>query len=687
MNDQIAHALRSARKRDGRIDVDEAVNGVFAQPRRKYAFLFNQNARRTNMQLAEFISLIRQHIYVSDTRTKQSEIEFTTFEEIKTFLTEVISHTNGECDKDFSSFVDEITLFLNDKIIIEAHYGTASVFLPPHIDLDIALVCGESGYIHSCGDLLLLRNAEKVTESMFKDAILECINDFRTEEDRFLLVPYCHEDFTHLDRESSPFLQHGLDDVKIHISKAYMGATKLYDLLEQIGEEQQSDLAIAPAGNFKKSSEAFQEAFPDKIQNTIFLISDSDLVPGSRFPGSKKFYVLYLQQYKNNNVYHLYDENKPGWASHTTLPHSLAGSMVSIARPWFKEGGKPKIADPFGGSGTVFFEAQKISGIDCQSSDQAPIFQFTIEDNAKFFNLDRESLKKLRDELSGFLNLNAISVDPTAARSRKETPEQRLIRVVDVVRKWSGVCNDNFLSLEKGDLDDGFRDLGDNQADRLLAYVGLRASVRGLTDISRQTASWPTFFNRELSQLLVQIDNELTWLGNARSHPHNSQMLLSRSAYSDSTRPRPPEIRHHDLLKTLHFDQADVINMPKDTYDAIITDPPYGFNTDEDYWPMAAFVRKMIDAMVLALKSEGGQLILAAPQMSFSGKGIMPFVRSDYLSREIVRACARLGRECVKPSVVLPASLSRLQPPYYWVAEKTLERRILHFWIREQRSE
>jgi hypothetical protein len=102
---------------------------------------------------------------------------------------------------------------------------------------------------------------------------------------------------------------------------------------------------------------------------------------------------------------------------------------------------------------------------------------------------------------------------------------------------------------------------------------------------------------------------------------------------------------------------------------------------------MAAFVRRMVDVMILALKPEGGQLILAAPKVSFSGKGIMPFVRSDYLAREIVRGCARLGRECVKPSVVFPAGLASLQPPYYWVAEKTLERRILHFWIREQARE
>lgn len=244
----------------------------------------------------------------------------------------------------------------------------------------------------------------------------------------------------------------------------------------------------------------------------------------------------------------------------------------------------------------------------------------------------------------------------------------------------------DFLALSREDLDKGFAQLGERLADRLLAYVGLRASVRGVTDLARGTSSWPAFFRRELRDLVEQIDNELTWLQETgQTHPQNERMLVGRSSYSAATSPRPPELQRFDLLGSLDFEVETIDHLAANKYDAIITDPPYGFNTDEDYWRMASFVRSMVERLIQSLKLDGGQLVLAAPQASFSGKGIMPFVRSTYLGREVVRACARLGRECVKPAIVLPANLQHLQPPYYWVAEKSLERRILHFWIRSPR--
>jgi tRNA G10 N-methylase Trm11 len=138
----------------------------------------------------------------------------------------------------------------------------------------------------------------------------------------------------------------------------------------------------------------------------------------------------------------------------------------------------------------------------------------------------------------------------------------------------------------------------------------------------------------------------------------------------------------NDLFSSIQFAVADIEVLALGAYDAIITDPPYGFNTDEDYWALAKFVREMIPALIKSLKPEGGQLILAAPQVSFSGRVVMPFVRSLVLGREIIKWCSQNGRECVNLATVLPKDLSSIRPPYYWIAEKTLQRKILHFWVR-----
>jgi hypothetical protein len=91
---------------------------------------------------------------------------------------------------------------------------------------------------------------------------------------------------------------------------------------------------------------------------------------------------------------------------------------------------------------------------------------------------------------------------------------------------------------------------------------------------------------------------------------------------------------------------------------------------------------EVVPTLVGALKETGGQLILACPEVSFSGRSVLPFVRSDFLTREVMRAAAAIGRQCVMPAMGLPRNIAGFRPPYYWVAEKTLRRRVLHFWIR-----
>jgi tRNA G10 N-methylase Trm11 len=156
--------------------------------------------------------------------------------------------------------------------------------------------------------------------------------------------------------------------------------------------------------------------------------------------------------------------------------------------------------------------------------------------------------------------------------------------------------------------------------------------------------------------------------------------------YSPSVYPDKPILAVNDLFSSIQFAVADVSVLAPGRYDAIVTDPPYGFNTDEDYWALAKFVRTMVPKLIESLKPQGGQLLLAAPQASFSGRVVIPFVRSLLLGREIIKWCSQNGRECVNMATVLPQDLSSVRPPYYWIAEKTLQRKILHFWIRQKQE-
>lgn len=679
----------TSRKGRFTFDAEKAVRGIYTRKDQKYVFVFNQNLRRTNLQVAELLALLRLHAHGHDDRLQKriAGIEFSTFAETTELFSSAVGGIKSLTENDLTALSEEIEHQVETKILIELLYGSASVYLPPHLTLDLALICGESGYIHSCGRQVFWRNVEKATEDELKSAVS---NAFRLKKQgtKFLLVPYCHEDFSIQDRGSTPFLEHGLDDLKINMAKAYVGSTRLHELVNEIGDNNKKTLLVAPS-NYKQSAAEFEREFPQEEMNTIWIINDSTHGLPDRFPSGKKFYVSYLQEFKGSNYYHYYDENKPGWASHTTLPHSLAGALINLARPYFPSGRPVQIADPFCGSGTTLLEAQKFENVICNLSDRAAIFNSIVRDNVEFFRLSKKELLQLNDGLKSFIGVAPET--PSQALRRQgprgqELPAYKLHRIRMAVEGLAAQCDNDFLKVSAADVEphlSGTKPL----IERVLFYLSMRVSVRGWTDIVRQTTTWQSYFQRELEQLITQIDNHSK---NVTDNPTRvsalSRIVQSPGTYSPAVYPDKPNLVVNDLFSSVQFSVADISVLEPGLYDAIITDPPYGFNTDEDYWVLARFVRQMIPRLIESLKPEGGQLLLAAPQASFSGRVVIPFVRSLLLGREIIKWCSQNDRECVNLACVLPRDISSVRPPYYWIAEKTLQRKILHFWIRERPS-
>ncbi|MEO8374476.1 MAG: hypothetical protein ABI471_04570 [Sphingomonas bacterium] len=666
-------------------DAERAVRSVYTHRGQKYVFVFNQNLRRTNLQIAELLALLRLHTHYEGDRdqARVEGIEFSTFSETTELFASAVGGIREINDENLASFYEEISHQVDTKLLVELFYGSASVYLPQHLTLDLALICGESGYIHSCGQQVLLRNVEKATEEEFTTAISDAFY-LRKQGEKFLLVPYCHEDFSVKDRGYTPFLEYGLDDLKINMAKAYVGSTRLHELVNEIGDTLRKSLLVAPS-NYKDSASVFQKKFEGEEMNTIWIVTDSTHNLPDRFPGSKKFYILYLQEYKGSNYYHFYDENKPAWASHTTLPHSLAGALINLARPHFPRHRPAQIADPFCGSGTTFLEAQKFENIACHLSDRAAIFDFIVRDNVEFFQLTKRELTLLAVDLQQFFGVAPETPAP-AIRSQKgraqEFPSYKLHRIRTLVDNLAVECGNDFLRLPLNKLAPHLSSKI-KLIDRVLFYLSLRVSVRGWTDIARMTTTWQSYFQRELVQLISQIENHAKNVSEDSVRiSTTSRIVKANGTYSPSVYPDRPILAVNDLFSSIQFSVADITVLEPGLYDAIITDPPYGFNTDEDYWELARFVREMIPKLIESLKPQGGQLLLAAPQASFSGRVVIPFVRSLLLGREVIKWCSKNGRECVNLATVLPQDLSSIRPPYYWIAEKTLQRKILHFWVR-----
>jgi len=179
---------------------------------------------------------------------------------------------------------------------------------------------------------------------------------------------------------------------------------------------------------------------------TIWLIVDRAIDQGAASEGNMFFYICYDQRYYNDNPFHLFDENKPAWIAHTTIPHTLTGAMINITRPYWPIRGKVVLADPFAGTGTTWLETLKDDNITVDCGDIEPIAPLLAADNACFFSstpkeLDRyiKSLEEvLRDEFDPLSNSVVATAYRNATTMAKKLQEsQNSISHFSLTRKPS----------------------------------------------------------------------------------------------------------------------------------------------------------------------------------------------------------------------------------------------------------
>jgi hypothetical protein len=108
--------------------------------------------------------------------------------------------------------------------------------------------------------------------------------------------------------------------------------------------------------------------------------------------------------------------------------------------------------------------------------------------------------------------------------------------------------------------------------------------------------------------------------------------------------------------------------------DVIVTDPPYGFNTEINRSSLAALYDDFIPKLIRALRS-GGQLVMALPDWSHTGRQVPYFLLRDFVVQQIYASAMQMGRE---------VSVPRLFPNqfegqgYFWESKRVLRRAIIH---------
>lgn len=677
---------------------DTIVNGIariffikwFKEFGSAYYFLFKKNLKITNIQYAELIALLRRHTYNLETNIPMDNLQILGVQEFNNSIREVLRSFYPKFKDSLSYYRNLFNIYsslLEKTILTDSFYGSCSLFLPPHISINLASVCFYSGYIHSCGRNIFIRNVNKAQKEHFYEALdLYLKQNPPPPNKRYFFAVYAHEDFTQYDRALASDLRDGLDDVKIFVEKYYMGNDRLVSVLNDLKIKYKDYMRISDPGDYRKQHKAIRANEDVLKEKTLWLIIDRAITNNINIPDQKKYYICYEQQFINQNPFHIYDENKPAWISHTTIPHTLAGAMINISVSNCPIQEKIEIHDPFGGAGTIWLELLKYNNVIPYSSDIDKVAKILTKDNIDFFCLPLKELENIGNKLSNFAN------DPGAAL---QTP-RKIYEGTDLQKayQWALEILDKILTSSKSDSVSFSTEnieelLSKDIFHRILFYIQIRTVLRHNAEFERSVKNdWTPAFLNETKKILLQIISYIklrkeAGQGEVSKRKSMSIFLGSYSNVCSFNYTILNEKNNDDFIdKTITIRDATV-ELKQNSFDVIITDPPYGFNTNEDIESLAKLYDQSLKAMIGSLKNEG-QLVLCLPDCSYTGRNSPFITHKEIVIQQIISIAEMNGYEIITSYHTIPEPITLFKPPYYWESERALRRSILHFKLRKK---
>jgi len=644
----------------------------FGNPRSCKLFLFKKNRKVTDIQVAELLSLIQLHTLVcaNHTRAKIDFLSRTDFCKAIESIVAVFERDDANPFETYKAVAKRYSDLVQHAAVIENFCGSSVVYIPPFLELRMERICGESGYIHSCGNLVFIRNAYSTTDTDFFNALDEYLPRDGTKK---LFTAYTHEDFTEFDRAQKDDLKYGLDDIKFYLDKVYMGTKRLATVVQEMRIRFKDRLVFPEPGDYRITHEAALDIPDLNKTSSLWLIVDRNIDQRGRQPGDRRYYICYDQEHLNENPFHIFDENKPGWIDHTTIPHTLLGAMLNITRPYWRDP-KVVICDPFVGSGTSWLEGLKFPNASFMMSDLSEFSPLVTRDNLELLSLASSSLKDYKKLLGGLADELRVSPPKRVSTSLEQYD--------DAMELYNSIGFDDTDGLN---LSHAVAEQAEKKPleVRLIFYLILRTVRRYTAALDRDARSWKILLSNEAAVLSSQFERliKLRSSEEVGTSDGNGFTVYSGS-YSTACSINSARLRELRQEWSLHqpvtIQDARYLKAHPESCDVIITDPPYGFNTREEIESLAELYSEMIEIMILALRP-GGQLVFAVPEWSHTGRQLAPFTQRNFIAHQVLVTAHKCGRHVVATGTQIPKTYVPVSAPYYWESEKALRRAILHF--------
>ena len=353
--------------------------------------------------------------------------------------------------------------------------------------------------------------------------------------------------------------------------------------------------------------------------------------------------------------------------------------MINLTRPWWSRD-SVTIGDPFLGAGTTLLEGLK-NNASVVGGDECPILESLVADNLTFFSATPETLKLLLEALEEAEKIHPserLVTDISPLKGKKRTPAtNNYFWALEVFEKSCVDAHGFDIALTPtiaGEINSASFD------QRVFFYLALRTHRRNLPSLQRDAVDWWEAYKSQSGELRNQIDRliRLRERQTRGRRVNGTNIVVFPGWYSVSCAVEPSNFCSETPRRTIMT--ADARKFPESLCDVVVTDPPYGFNTKVDPEDLANLYNDMISVILRSLKHDG-QITLALPDWSHIGRQVPFFVTKRIITRQILAAAQKLGREVIQQADTLPPPSAYLRPPYYWESERALRRAILHFRI------
>ncbi len=700
---------------------------------RGHLALFRSSIDVTNLQISELFSLLSSHTVVAganDNCTQKVPLQFTSTDELRQILAETwVSQvpdletldsfaTNTEVYNSITdTFVSSFGGLVSSTLVVDVFSSSAVIYPPPGLAIDCVSVLERAGFIHSFGNLIYIRNVKKTSVSEFEGRLTKYLSseDISSEG----VIPfcfYCHEIFDDYQQEHEERdISNGIVNLKFHSEKFFFGGVPVYAFRDKL---KRIDI-ISKRVKFVGSGSSYHDQIAE-IENrengTIWFFKET-----RESSLGENFFICYHQTLVNCDPFLKAEEDKPAWLGPVTLPQSLASSMLSLVSQHFDIDSDPCIVDPFLGCGTTLFESYKMYpnarffGGDINDSCEISVF-----DNARVLTKSSKELTRITNRISDLVldengrfslcYFNSIYKEAISGRSLVFEP-------ADVKMDWAHTIF-NTIAMFVGDkmritngteesshsavralIDLNMRELLDKLgaakkeklSERLLVYCYWKAMLRNAHAFieKREKVSDAVFaeicslvkFIRELSEGVRTV---------YRNHGRAGQLLFS-SGVSPDFGDLEEYICSERVMICEGAKNGDVRtflrHLPKEMKekgaDIIITDPPYGFNSD--YNKISSLVEiydKFIELVVELVKNET-HLLICLPEQSHNGQLLPSFVTKGWIVPRLMQHAKSQNVSAIQYSRIWPGSYGSIKPPYYWKSKKALTRSILHVILKK----